>query len=104
MHGELGNSYIIGVGSQYVSCLINTGHPQEIVESALPKGVGKQLGIDSPVVLLRLLIALFVLICLCACLGCGGYGYRRRYVIRRVEYVQPTTTVVAPAAGRLYRS
>ena len=43
MHGELGNSYIIGVGSQYVSCLIHTGHPQEIVESALPKGVGKQL-------------------------------------------------------------
>ena len=59
---------------------------------------------DSPITLLRLLIALFVLFCLCACLGCGGYGYRRRYVIRRVEYVQPTTTVVAPAAGRLYMS
>ena len=59
---------------------------------------------DSPISLLRLLIALFVLFCLCACLGCGGYGYRRRYVIRRVEYVQPTTTVVAPAAGRLYMS
>ena len=44
MHGELGNSYIIGVGRQYVSCLLHTGHPQEIVESALPKGVGKQLG------------------------------------------------------------
>ena len=103
MHGELGDSYIISVGRCSYTWVI----PRKFVESALPKGVDKQLRIlsmDSPIAFLRLLIALFVLICLCACLGCGGYGYRRRYVIRRVEYVQPTTTVITPAAGKLYRS
>lgn len=51
------------------------------------------------------LIVVFFFICLCACIGCGGYGYRRYYVVQRYPTATSGTTVVTqysatpPAAG-----
>ena len=50
------------------------------------------------VIIPRLLISFFLLLCLCGCGGCGAYGYRRRYVVQRVQYIRPTTTTVIPPA------
>ena len=49
---------------------------------------------------LRTIGSVIFLFCLCVCAGCGGYGYRRHYVVRTYQAPPNHATVVTTTTAR----